>query len=55
MQFLKNNQQLCDAIVKAAMLFICKETPTLNYQSTTLPASMLIFSPFLSIMTKVTS
>ena len=35
MQFLTNNKQICDAIVNAIMDLICKETPTLNIQSTT--------------------
>ena len=49
MQFLTNNKQICDAILNAAMLLICKETPTLNIQSTTLPASMFTFSPVKTI------
>ena len=48
-QFVTNNDQICDAIVNAAMLLICKETPRLNIQSTTLPASMLTFSPVKTI------
>ena len=49
MQFLTNNEQICDAIVNVAMLLIWKETPRLNIQSTTLPASMLTFSPVKTI------
>ena len=40
---------MCDAIMNAAMLLICKETPTINIQSTALPASMLTFSPVQAI------
>ena len=49
MQFLANNEQICDAIMNAAMLLICKETPTFNIQSTILPASILTFSPVKTI------
>ena len=35
--------------MNAAILLICKETPTLNIQSTTLPASMFTFSPVKTI------
>ena len=48
-QLVTNNDQICDAIVNAAMILICKETPRLNIQSTTLPASMLTFSPVKTI------
>ena len=43
MQFLRNNEQICDAIVTVAMLLIYKETLPLNILST-LPASILTFS-----------
>ena len=49
MQFLTNNEQICDAVVNTAMLLMCKETPTFNIQSTTLPASMFTFSPVQTI------
>ena len=59
MQFIANNEQICDAIMNAAILLICKETPTFNIQSTTLPASIINLAqlkPFTSIiMAKVTS
>ena len=55
MQFLTNNEQICDDIVNSAMLLICKGSPTLNIQSTTLSCLHLAqFKLFISmIMVKV--
>ena len=41
MQIFTNNKQICDATVNFAMFLTCKETPTFNIQSATLPTSLL--------------
>ena len=39
-----DNEQICDAIINASMLLISVEYPLLNYQSLTLPSTMLTYS-----------
>ena len=54
MPFLTNNEQICDAIVNAAMLLICKEQHlTFNQQHDQPPYLHLAqLKPFLSIIMK---
>ena len=45
LHYVADNEQICDAIINASMLLMCREYPLLNYQSTTLPSTMLTYSP----------
>ena len=44
LNYITDNEQICDAIINASMLLICVEYPLLNYQSLTLPSTMLTYS-----------
>ena len=44
LNYITDNEQICDAIINASMLLICVEYPLLNYQSLTLPLTMLTYS-----------
>ena len=41
LHYIADNEQICDTIINASMLLICREYPLLNYHSTTLPSTML--------------
>ena len=43
--YITDNKQICDAIINASMLLICREFLLFNNQSNTLPLTMLIYSP----------
>ena len=45
LHYIADNEQICDAIINASMLLICREYPLFSYQSTTLLSTMLTYSP----------
>ena len=49
LHYIVDNEKICDAIVNASMLLICRKYPFLNYQSTTVPSTMLTHSPLNTI------
>ena len=45
LNYITDNEQICDAIINASMLLICRKYLLLNNQSNTLPLTMLTYSP----------
>ena len=43
--YINNNEQICDAIINASMQLLRKEKPYVLFQSTSLPHSLLEYSP----------
>ena len=49
LNYITDNEQICDAIINASMLLTSREYLLLNYHSTSLPSTMLTYNPMNTI------